>query len=587
MTFHDLNQHIGLRNFYQNGWFQSFFNLCQSKEKIGPNDLPSHFITKKHMDRKSELFSIKTEPVGCYGKSFKASSLERKKVHYTAMIPFYFTGAKQEFDALLLLVDQIKNEAFKGLVEESYSRLEVVILLNHPRVTLASKSRCRKSTEQLQALSEKLKKRLEQMPFRVHLLYTMWQPKFSKAQKIDCFDPCEASIGTSTTRPALHFFSAMIDAATASKFEKTIKVQDLFHQYYMSQLSSVVPYSNLRQAIYDSSPVQQRMQLLEKQHHYLISLDGDSISLAPDGAKGLVFHLDACLDKKKVDYLSFGYDFKPDAPYISKLACKIDMIVREQTAAMKLGVYYPEPCSAFSAKCLINYTAQGLHCLENRHLIQSMEKEAAKLGKPLKSLFKVTPAVVTKQAPRMHPKEQVHPTQYKRKLLTEQTSMKKLCTLSQSHYKRRIFAENIYAHLPSPFRYSSPEISKKMQAAIQNLFAAYDINQRIYSAQQRGKQTDEILDEIQHQIDINPVKLDQRKTLKTFLASTSQLSDDPILKDERTGVLSAQYPKLIEARKTLKEMGLPTEWVRKIETACCNAHEAVGKLLIEEFAHSD
>lgn len=578
MDYSRLKQHIEMKLFYQNKWLQPFFDGCEKRTARSLKSLKLPDYAYQHTDRRTPKLQIKPKLVKTFGKKKRLSTLENNKNHYTALVPFYFTGSQQDISAVIEYTKQIKQDALKGVSDQERGRFQLVLLLNHPRITLASKSQSNQNNE-LNALAVKLQPHLKGLPFQVHLYYAMWQPKYGR-EKINLYDPGEEAIGTATRHPPLHYFSAMVDAAASSKDELCLEVQQQFEKLYLKNITSVVPYSQLRQAIYETDVVQERKNKLNRKVHYFISLDNDSSSLAYED-KGLISQLDQALESKKADLVSLGYGFDEASPYLSKLACKIDMLVRKHTAAEGLGVYFPEPSFAFSAQLSVDYTSGGLHSLENRHMIQNLEMEREGTKRKLTRLFLNWATVTTKQAQRMHPSEQNNPTPFRRKILTEKTSMAKLRSLSQSHYFGRNFAENVYVHLPSEYKCSE---AMKMQKAIQGLFSAYDINNRIYSAQARGKTANEILSEINHQIKYNSVKTDQRRTKKSFLKHCAEMNPTKRLGVEEKGILNAQGETLIENRQTLKTMGLPSSLISRIERACCNAHNAIGKLLLEEFA---
>lgn len=124
----------------------------------------------------------------------------------------------------------------------------------------------------------------------------------------------------------------------------------------------------------------------------------------------------------------------------------------------------------------------------------------------------------------------------------------------------------------------------KVKVPIENLFKAYDMNARIYSAIDRGKNVSEITQEIAHQIQINPLKIDQRSTEKSLLKKASTQKASKRLTHEEKGVISAHFEQIKKARGKLQELHFDSALIRSIETACCNGHNAVGRILLEDFA---
>lgn len=348
--------------------------------------------------------------------------------YYTILAPMHFDWTSSSKDRLKNFLDLIKEESFKK--SRAIDRTELVILLNE-RTTAIEIER---SPDFRRNITEKdLEALIEQYPIKVRILRAQWE--LALAQPEDGAPP----------QGSLLALKAMVHSTNMPGSERLIKKINEAGNHSDIQ----VPYGRIREALLRESGVKERVELLKqrKKTHYIVGMDADAKKLEDRDGKGLFYHLDRKISEdSSLGAVVFGYALDTQSS-LTRLACKIDMNIREILLHFGFTPYLPEPMTALNAKYYgsMSYLRDGSHSnghgSESLNLVHNLVDH---LGTKFKVCFNSIDVVTTTQAERMH-----RGVSHKDGLELTTEKLELLKKLAQSHLKFPIARKRIYESLPA------------------------------------------------------------------------------------------------------------------------------------------
>jgi len=232
-----------------------------------------------------------------------------------------------------------------------------------------------------------------------------------------------------------------------------------------------IPFCKIRQACMDSPATQELVLKIESLApdaiSYFLTMDDDAVSLKAK-EQGYFTILDAIIEDEIANcnfpsLISLGYGFGQQAQKLSRVAAQIDMTVR---AAMHktypLSCYMPEPgvayFSGYGVEELKGFLDNATFVpdanspskkMESRRMIKSLLNQG--ILNPKTALFENKEALITSEPERMKLEAMKFVPTYPGDLKTVQ-GLKRLKRVSQNHFQKRNFVNNLYFALPEKFK---------------------------------------------------------------------------------------------------------------------------------------
>lgn len=312
--------------------------------------------------------------------------------YYTVLAPMYFDWTQRSCEELERFLNLFKEQAFQK--STAANRTEVVILLN--RSSKETKNVERKPIDQ-EACKNKISAMIQEFFFKIRILDATWKPG-----------------------------PEVKEGERASP-----------------------PYASIREALLKDHGVEKRVTTLQGKRgstHYLVGMDADARRLDDGQNRGLFSYLDLNIKwQDKPGAVVFGYALDAKSP-LTKLACKIDMSIRQILFRYDFTPYLPEPMTALSAKFYEHYSylkdphngnEQGG---ESLNLVRNLRE---KLNRKFRVYFRSIDVVTTTQPSRMHAEV---PARTALELTQEKLDLVR--NLAQSHFKHQVARKRIYESLP-------------------------------------------------------------------------------------------------------------------------------------------
>ncbi len=253
-----------------------------------------------------------------------------------------------------------------------------------------------------------------------------------------------------------------------------------------------IPFCKIRQACMDSPATQELVQKIESLApdaiSYFLTMDDDAVSLKAK-EQGYFTILDAIIEDEIANcnfpsLISLGYSFDQEAQKLSRVAAQIDMAVRAAMhKAYPLSCYMPEPgvayYSGYGVEELKGFLENATFVpnegslsasMESRRMIKSLLNEG--ILDPKTALFENKEALITSEPERMKVEAMKFVPEYPEDLKSVQ-GLKRLKKLSQNHFQKRNFVNNLYFALPEKFK-SFKGASGAAVGPISKVFEVFD-----------------------------------------------------------------------------------------------------------------
>lgn len=462
------------------------------------------------------------------------------KVHYAAMIPFYFPTDSSGPDKLKMLLELIKEQAFdptQNMQKLDLSRLRVVILVNRPKTLIP---------EETQNFIDSLQKIQDIQGLTFRIMAAHWTLALKSSFKVSRMDRMSAE----ETRK----YVRIIAPSSLGEFDRRLRML----------YAAAVPYVCLREALLKSSFILDCINNNPaKSPLYGVSWDADTVALN-HGQKSFLSLLDAHIRNLNPDLISLGYNLPDTAPPLAKLAARIDMAIREVTNGEGLGVYFPEPSTAFRLTSKQTYVYEKKNrTIEGRRLIQAGIKNGELRSEHL--IFKSEPSLVTAMPDRMFTKTIKNIKILKPSLLTQKTTFQALRGFPQSHLDPHQWAENVYIALPENKSKQMTDITTPLMT----IFKSCDLVDRVYLQLTSSKTIDEVKKSLLSQKQLNLIKL--------------QKTPRPLLTPEETGILEAQNLLYEKSKRELQSFEIDSDTITKVLHASAKASNRAIDVFLESF----